>query len=336
MAEQLKNDASTTLSAAITSSGATTCTVTAAPSNTTFGRLSATAQYVIRVWEGDDDAPTKLELMRVTGISGSTLTVTRGVESTTATTFASGAKVAQVLSATSLANYVSENAGGGGGLSGLTTNKVLVAASGTTVITPTNLSWDNTNSRLGIGAGATTPGYPLHVAEAAQQVGQFTRTDAGQMQVRLATGGDSGFMGCVVNAERSRTTYGSPSVVSDGDTSLQLNAAVFTSGTTFSSLGSITLASDGGSGSGSAPGRIVFSTTPSGSTSNVERLRLTAEGNMSFGASQSFGGGVGVVFLANRTTAPTSNPTGGAILYAEGGAIKARGSSGTVTTIAAA
>lgn len=49
----------------------------------------------------------------------------------------------------------------------------------------------------------------------------------------------------------------------------------------------------------------------------------------------SFGGGVGVIGVTNATTVPTSNPTGGAIWYVEGGASKARGSSGTVTTFAA-
>lgn len=46
-------------------------------------------------------------------------------------------------------------------------------------------------------------------------------------------------------------------------------------------------------------------------------------------------GGYGTVFC-NATTVPTSNPTGGGLLYCSGGALKFRGSSGTVTTIAAA
>jgi hypothetical protein len=50
----------------------------------------------------------------------------------------------------------------------------------------------------------------------------------------------------------------------------------------------------------------------------------------------SFGGGAAVVMIGNATTVPTSNPTGGGILYAEGGALKWRGSSGTITTIAVA
>jgi hypothetical protein len=48
------------------------------------------------------------------------------------------------------------------------------------------------------------------------------------------------------------------------------------------------------------------------------------------------GGGKGVIAIANATTAPTTNPTGGGILYVQGGALKYRGSSGTVTTLGAA
>jgi hypothetical protein len=44
-------------------------------------------------------------------------------------------------------------------------------------------------------------------------------------------------------------------------------------------------------------------------------------------------GGIGVVAMANATTLPASNPVGGGVLYVEAGALKYRGSSGTVTTI---
>jgi hypothetical protein len=59
--------------------------------------------------------------------------------------------------------------------------------------------------------------------------------------------------------------------------------------------------------------------------------------NTQFGSlSGAFGGGDGVVGLANATTVPNSNPSGGGVLYAEAGALKWRGSAGTVTTIAVA
>lgn len=50
----------------------------------------------------------------------------------------------------------------------------------------------------------------------------------------------------------------------------------------------------------------------------------------------SYGSGVGVIFIANASTVPSANPTGGGILYVDTGALKYRGTSGTVTTIAPA
>ena len=59
--------------------------------------------------------------------------------------------------------------------------------------------------------------------------------------------------------------------------------------------------------------------------------------NTQFGSlTGAFGGGDGVVGLANVTTAPTTNPAAGGVLYAEAGALKWRGSAGTVTVIAIA
>ena len=54
------------------------------------------------------------------------------------------------------------------------------------------------------------------------------------------------------------------------------------------------------------------------------------------GTSGSFGSGMGVISILDATTVPTTNPVGGGVLYVEAGALKYRGPSGTVTTIAAA
>lgn len=63
-----------------------------------------------------------------------------------------------------------------------------------------------------------------------------------------------------------------------------------------------------------------------GQVAHAPNLGLQTEG---------FGGGKGVVAIANAEAEPTTNIAGG-ILYVEGGALKFRGSSGTVTTIAGA
>ena len=54
------------------------------------------------------------------------------------------------------------------------------------------------------------------------------------------------------------------------------------------------------------------------------------------GQPQPQGQGNGATFIANVATVPSGNPLGGGFLFVEGGALKYRGSSGTVTTVAAA
>lgn len=51
------------------------------------------------------------------------------------------------------------------------------------------------------------------------------------------------------------------------------------------------------------------------------------------GTADQFGGGSRVIGIGNAVTVPASNPTGGGVLYVEAGALKYRGSSGTVTTL---
>jgi hypothetical protein len=71
--------------------------------------------------------------------------------------------------------------------------------------------------------------------------------------------------------------------------------------------------------------------------STADSFRIDSVGpNFAFGGNNSYGGGLGVINIANATTVPTSNPTGGPLLYADAGAIKGRGTSGTVSTLAAA
>jgi hypothetical protein len=64
--------------------------------------------------------------------------------------------------------------------------------------------------------------------------------------------------------------------------------------------------------------------------------RPAAGGNIGIRTASQFGGGQGVMAIANATVAPSVNPAGGGILYVEDGALKYRGANGTVTVIAPA
>lgn len=64
--------------------------------------------------------------------------------------------------------------------------------------------------------------------------------------------------------------------------------------------------------------------------------RKAAGGNIGFRTASQFGSGQGVIAIANASVAPSTNPSAGGILYVEEGALKYRGSNGTVTTLAPA
>ena len=83
--------------------------------------------------------------------------------------------------------------------------------------------------------------------------------------------------------------------------------------------------------------QFVIQTGANGSgVGGVTRQTIESTGNVAWFGAGSYGGGVLVHFIANASTNPSTDPTGGGILYADGGAGKWRGSSGTVTTFGTA
>lgn len=85
---------------------------------------------------------------------------------------------------------------------------------------------------------------------------------------------------------------------------------------------------------------IRFEHKKTGASANtmIPSIIMEARANMCnvafFSSFGSYGLGQGVIFITNRDTAPSTNPVGGGVLYAEAGALKWRGSAGTTTTIA--
>ena len=78
---------------------------------------------------------------------------------------------------------------------------------------------------------------------------------------------------------------------------------------------------------------IRFYTAEGGVSVCTERMRITPSGNVGVGVS-TFGTSAAKVLGLANATAPSTSPAGMGQLYVESGALKYRGSSGTVTTIA--
>ncbi|MGW1828834.1 hypothetical protein ACWCO0_09670 [Streptomyces tubercidicus] len=154
-----------------------------------------------------------------------------------------------------------------------------------------------------IGLGTTAPDAKLHVKRATGQV-VHVETGATSQGAILVDGFDA-----TVKALQSQVA---------GDTNKRFQALV-----------------DGAMSWG--PGNAASDTTLY--RANTGRLKTDTAfhvGTNMLVNTTSTGGGVGVVGVANATTVPATNPTAGGVLYAEGGALKWRGSNGTVTVIAPA
>lgn len=78
-----------------------------------------------------------------------------------------------------------------------------------------------------------------------------------------------------------------------------------------------------------------FQVTGGGATTVRGTAFFNGTGLQVGATSADFGGGAGVISVKNASTTPTTNPTGGVVIYAEGGVLKYRDPNGVVTTVGA-
>jgi hypothetical protein len=101
-------------------------------------------------------------------------------------------------------------------------------------------------------------------------------------------------------------------------------------------IGGADLIFGGGRGTGAGfGGDLIFKTALAGASGNglnalIEAMRITSNKNLGIGTPDQFGSGVKVIGIANATTNPSTNPTGGIVLYpdAADGKLKYRSASG--------
>lgn len=152
--------------------------------------------------------------------------------------------------------------------------------------------------------------------------GLFISAQAGQA-VPSGTNNNGGDISMTTGAAGTGGTGGHPGV---------LNLALGNGVTIFSGTDSLlTIGDTGGLNQIDIDAALTINLNMSGVTA------LTADNNsVQFYGGAGDGGGAFLISIADCNTPPSTNPSGGGIMYSEGGALKWRGSGGSITTIAPA
>lgn len=162
-------------------------------------------------------------------------------------------------------------------------------------------SWitNNQSNQIQVGIGITVPTSKLHV---------YTTVDDTAIKIGTGAGLAANESACL----KFSTTF---------------------AGTSFGGDALIIRARSKGTGAGDQKCSAEFLLNKNGT--NALRASITSQSNLLLQAPTEDTNDVGVIYIPNGT-APTANLASGGKLYVEGGALKYRGSSGTVTTIAVA
>jgi hypothetical protein len=316
------------------------------------GATSISATSFTGALTGNASTATALQTAR--NINGVSFNGTADITVTAAAGTLSGNTLASGVTASSLTSV--------GTLSSLT-------VSGDLTVDTSTLKVDSANNRVGI--KQATPLHPVHVGttdlilDASGNLGlgvtpsawgNVWRTlDQQAVGALSASGSGSGDYGLAFNAYNDNTNwrykYSGPSARYRLNESghAWFTAASGSTGATIGDFGTakMTLTAAGNFGINcpatnarlevAATSGEVFRADAASSAARIvaDQTKVVVAGDVALGGfTTDFGGGSRVVAIAEADTVPSTNPTGRGILYVEGGALKYRGTSGTVTTIA--
>lgn len=266
--------------------------------------------------------------LAVTGLTSGQLLTSNGTSALTSIAYTSANTASTIMQRDGSGNFSAGTATLGGlTLSGFTTGSVLFYGASAAAQSNSNFFWDNTNNNLYLG---TNPG--TNAPSITTSCVLFSSTQA---KVRLALTGQEYFasgnssangigLAIGVNRSNNRQLYIMDTARSaTSSTNAVVRVLLENITNNYTQI-------DGCATDGSTQIPIVFG---NGSTTILAGSNIALCGSGGGVATPSFGSGTGVIFIQNDGADPTTNPTGGGILYVSNGALKYRGSSGTVTTI---
>jgi len=239
------------------------------------------------------------------------------------------------------------NAAGGGGITNSAANNELMKSNGTNAVASglfSSLSGDLTlgsgsivGSRLiSAESSSSTSAIGIQIKSSASfyvisSDNSYVQSNFLNSNVNAVRYSGTATNGAEIIASRYRGSFGSESTIVNGDT---IGSLIFGgwdgSAEQYSAI--IKGVSNGPVSTGTVPMDLVFLTGSSGA-SVTEYMRINSSGNISVFGTGSFGSGTKVMFIADASVIPSSNPTGGIINYAESGVWKYRDTAGNIITI---
>lgn len=144
---------------------------------------------------------------------------------------------------------------------------------------PSSVAGRVERARIDSAGNVTIGGLSSNIQIQATDVRLEVITDANPWQLGVITTGNTAGVGGFVYAKTRGTVASSQVIVQNGDRMFLMEAAG-SDGTTYQNAGRIQGWVDGAPGAGSMPGRWTFETTPSGTTTSVERMRIDNTGRI--------------------------------------------------------
>ena len=290
--------------------GAASATSIAASGTVTGSNLSGTNTGDQTTITGNAGSATILQTARnINGVSfngSADITVAAAAGTLTGATLASGVTASSLTSLGTIGSLVATTADINGGTIDGTTVGATTPSTGafTTLSSTTGATFATSSGNVGI--GTTNIFKPLTVQAGNSGSGAINQGIVINSSADFGVGQGLSFSALVFSRNRTSDTG-----------ALQPSCQIF-----------------GGNAieSTSQGGILGFSTQNSGGTM-TERARIDSAGNVGIGVT-AFGTSAATVLGIANGTAPSSSPAGMGQLYVESGALKYRGSSGTVTTIA--